>query len=103
MRSQRIQEILKTAFPDLLLLDIVDESHMHAGRAGQESHFKILMVSSAFTNLSRVQRQRQVQDLLKEEFESGLHALSLRLLTPAEAPDLLSSFESPNCLGSKEK
>lgn len=104
MRTQRIGETLKAAFPDLLHMDIVDESHMHAGRKGQESHFKILVVAPSFKNSSRVQRQRQVQELLKDEFELGLHALSLRLLTPAEAPpEIQSPFQSPNCAGSKDK
>ncbi len=103
MRSQRIQETLQSAFPDLLYIDIVDESHMHAGRKGQESHFKILMVSPSFENLSRVQRQRHIHGLLKNEFELGLHALSLRLLTPSEAPHIQNPFQSPNCVGSKEK
>jgi len=103
MRAQRMQEKLNSAFSDLLQFEIVDESHMHAGRAGQESHFKILLVSPSFENSSRVQRQRRVQDLLKNEFDLGLHALSLRLLTPAEAAQMQSTFSSPNCSSTKNK
>jgi BolA family transcriptional regulator, general stress-responsive regulator len=99
MRYQRIESLLREHFFDLELLQIEDESHMHAGRQGQESHFKILMVSPSFVGVSRVQRQRQVQTLLGQEFESGLHALSLRLLTPEEGEAAIHNFKSPSCQG----
>lgn len=103
MRADRIQETLKKTYPEIVQMDITDESHMHAGRTGQESHFKILLITPSFQDQNRVQRQRQVQDLLKSEFQNGLHALSLRLLTPSEAQKQQDSFQSPNCAGSKQK
>ena len=81
--------------------DIQDESHLHAGRAGQESHFKVLVVSAHFAGKSRVNRQREVHQLLEEEFSQGLHALSLRLLTPEEWETQKNAFESPKCASSK--
>ncbi len=70
-------------------LDIVDESHRHAGHAGArpggESHFHIHVVCAAFEGKSRIARQRMVNDLLADEFAAGLHALSLVTQTPAEA------------------
>jgi BolA family transcriptional regulator, general stress-responsive regulator len=70
-------------------LEIVDESHRHAGHAGArpegESHFQVTIVSAAFTGRSRVARQRLVYGLLAEELRSDIHALSLTTLTPAEA------------------
>ena len=69
-------------------LDIVDESHLHAGhagaRAGGDSHFRVTVVSGAFEGLSRVSRQRRLNALLADEFADGLHALSLTLRTPTE-------------------
>lgn len=69
-------------------LEIVNESHRHAGHAGDdgsgESHFRVTIVSSCFTGKSRVDRQRMVYDLLKQELEGGLHALALKILTPDE-------------------
>ena len=71
-----------------LRLEIVDESHKHAGhagaRAGGESHFRILVVAGAFENRSRIQRQQMVYALLKEQFDQGLHALAMTTLTPSE-------------------
>ncbi len=66
-----------------------DESARHAGHAGAnaggESHYRLRIVASAFSDLPRVARQRLVHDILAEEFKTGLHALSLDLKTPAEA------------------
>lgn len=69
-------------------LDIVDESHLHAGHAGArdggESHFRVEVVAAAFAGLSRVARQRLVYGLLAEELKGPIHALALRTLTPEE-------------------
>ena len=69
-------------------LAIVDESHRHAGHAGArpggESHFRVEVVSAAFTGLSRVARQRLVYGLLAEELKGPIHALALSTLTPEE-------------------
>ncbi len=82
--SHKIQQTFAPAH-----LDVVDESHFHAGHAGApaggESHFRVTVVASAFAGLSRVERQRRVNNLLADEFAGGLHALSLVLRTPEEA------------------
>ncbi len=95
MRQQRMHRILQEQL-NPVLLQIEDESHMHAGNR-QETHFKVLVVSTIFESQSRVQRQRAVQALLAEEFTSGLHALSLRCLTPDEARAQVPEFKSPLC------
>jgi BolA protein len=69
-------------------LEIVDESHLHAGhagaRAGGESHFRVEVVAAAFAGLGRVARQRLVYGLLAEELKADIHALALRTLAPGE-------------------
>ena len=66
-----------------------DESARHAGHAGArpggQTHYRLRLVSDAFNGLSRVARQRLVYDALREEFDTGLHALSLDLKTSEEA------------------
>lgn len=42
------------------------------------------IVSSAFSGKTQIARHRLVNALLKDEFDAGLHALSLRLKTPEE-------------------
>ena len=69
-------------------LEIVDESHRHAGHAGArpegESHFRLTVVCAAFEGKSRVDRQRLVYGALAELMASRIHALALTTLTPAE-------------------
>jgi BolA protein len=69
-------------------LDIIDDSHRHAGHAGAqpggETHFTVVMVSAAFAGVGRVARQRLVYETLAEELAGGVHALSLTTLAPAE-------------------
>jgi BolA family transcriptional regulator, general stress-responsive regulator len=77
--------------------ELVNESHLHsAGR--EESHFRLLAVSESFEGLSRVQRQQLVYQWLAEELKNGVHALSLRLLTPQEWQEGQGAgFVSPSC------
>ena len=68
-------------------VDVVDESHRHAGHAGAASgggHFRATVVSARFEGLSRVARQRLVYDALANEMRGAIHALALRTLTPTE-------------------
>ncbi len=69
-------------------LEIVDESHLHAGHAeareGGESHFRVSVVSVEFAGKSRIERQRLVYALLAAEMAGPVHALSLTTLAPRE-------------------
>ena len=70
-------------------LTVTDESARHAGHAGArpggETHFDVRIVSAQFDGLSRVERQRRIYAALDAQFKRGLHALSLKALTPTEA------------------
>ena len=69
-------------------LDIVDESHRHAGHAGArpegETHFKVAVVAGAFAGKSRIERQRLVHAVLAEELKDRVHALALSTRAPGE-------------------
>lgn len=69
-------------------LDVVDDSHKHAGHVGArpegETHFSVEVVSAAFEGVSRVQRQRMVYEILQEELAGPVHALALRTLSPSD-------------------
>lgn len=65
-------------------LEIIDESALHAGHAGNpngdaESHFAIKIASKEFNNLSMVKQHRIINNILKDEFDTGLHALSINI------------------------
>ncbi len=90
--QERIRAKLTATFaPDRL--DVADESDRHRGhpgaRPGGQSHFRVLIVSTAFEGLSRVARQRAVNAALKDELTGPVHALSMTALTPEEAKDLI--------------
>lgn len=85
--AEKIENSLRAGLaPEIL--EVKDESHLHAGHAGArpggESHFRLLIVSSRFEGLSRVARQRAVNDILREELKEKIHALAMRTLTPEE-------------------
>jgi BolA protein len=42
-------------------------------------------VASAFEGLSRVARQRLINDVLREDLAGPIHALAMKTLTPDEA------------------
>ncbi len=69
-------------------LEVVNESALHAGHAGDdgsgESHFRVLVESSAFAGKSRVARQRMVNEALADLLSGRVHALALRCIAPGE-------------------
>ena len=82
-----IREKLMSAF-NPKWIDVVDESHQHAGHAGSrpggETHFRVEIVAAAFEGKSRLERQRMVYAALKEEMAQQIHALSLVTRAPGE-------------------
>lgn len=86
--AETIRAKLEAAFaPERL--DVRDDSARHHGHAGWqeggETHFHVTIVSPAFEGLNRVDRHRRVHELLDAELKGRVHALTLTLLTPAEA------------------
>ncbi len=65
---------------------LTNESGRHKGHAhqGAESHFALVLVSDRFEGLNRLQRHRLVQDVLQEELNNSVHALTQKLMTPSE-------------------
>ncbi len=86
MVANAIEEKLKQALA-ATHVEVVDESHRHAGHAGAAAgggHFRALIVSPRFDGRSAVERQRLVYAALDAEMGSEIHALSMRTLTPEE-------------------
>lgn len=86
LQSRMREKLLTTLNPTRL--DVVNESHLHAGHASSpgtgESHFRVLIVSPDFAGKSRVARHRIINDLLREELKDGVHALAIKALAPDE-------------------
>jgi BolA protein len=64
-------------------LDVINESHLHAGHAGDngsgQSHFRVVVVSDSLRGLGRVAAQRKIYEILDDEMRSGIHALSISI------------------------
>ena len=81
-------------------LEVINESYKHSVPPGSESHFLVVVVSSAFNDKSLIQRHRMVNTCLAAELEGPVHALAIRALTPDEW--LAKQGEvagTPPCLG----
>ena len=97
MSLQSVMEAKLTSALSPQRLVIVNESHLHAGHHHHgsdehgafdgtgETHFRVRIVSDAFTGMSRVARHRAVNDLLADELKAGVHALAIEPSAPGEA------------------
>ena len=81
-------------------LEVLDESHQHNVPEGSQSHFKLVVVSDEFAGMSLINRHRQINAVLKQEFDNGLHALALHTMTPEEWFNKGGNIPAtPECLG----
>ena len=82
-KQQELLERIQTEFqPHFATVE--NESHMHSSGKGEDSHFKIVLVSAKFDGLRQVARHRQIYQLLAEDLQNGIHALALHTYTPTE-------------------
>jgi BolA protein len=92
--GDRIKAKLEAALTPLSL-EVIDESHKHAGHAhavmrpgtaqgSGGTHFHVKVVSEAFSGKSRVDRHRRINELLAAELNSGVHALAIDAKAPGE-------------------
>lgn len=83
---ERIKNSLMVLEP--LEIELLDDSDSHIGHAGHngfgESHFNLMLVSKHFNGKSAVERHRMVNKLIKQEFNSSLHAISMKLISQEE-------------------
>lgn len=86
-RSERIHLQLTQALqPDVL--EIVDDSHLHAGHEGArdgKGHFSVRVVAAAFKGLRPMARHQLVYRAVAELMHTDIHALSIVALAPDEA------------------
>jgi BolA protein len=85
-RVERIRAALEAALAPSLL-DISDDSHLHAGHAGAASgggHYSVKIVSDRFHGLRLVMRHRLVYDAVADMMRAEIHALAITALTPSE-------------------
>lgn len=77
-RADTLRARLAALKPDTL--DIIDESHLHAGHAGAQSgasHFRLRITSPYFAGKSTLARHRLVYDLVQDLIPHPIHALAI--------------------------
>lgn len=77
-------------------LEVLDESHMHS--RGQETHYKVVVVSEQFEGLNSVKRHQKVYGVLGE-LMTQFHALAMHVYTPQEWAAQGVAPVSPTCRG----
>ena len=91
-----IQQKLSTAFQPLNL-EVINESDNH-------NVPPVVLVSKMFEGESLIKRHRQVNQVLAEELNGGIHALALHTMTPQEWFNRGgTSPASPECLGGSKQ
>ncbi|MDT8403736.1 BolA family protein [Sulfuriflexus sp.] len=87
--SKRIEQIKQRLTDGLNAenVDVVDESHLHAGHAGAKTgmgHFNVTVIADAFAGKSLIERHRQVYTALGDMMQTDIHALGIKAYTPEE-------------------
>ncbi|MEM9154303.1 MAG: BolA family protein [Cyanobacteria bacterium P01_F01_bin.33] len=79
--ERRLKEELHTTY-----VYVEDESHLHAGHAGNTggSHFRVIVVSPDFAGKVMLKQHRMVYDALADQMKSSIHALALKTYTPEQ-------------------
>ncbi len=100
-REALLTSLLTEAFrPEHLRVE--NESHNHSVPKGSETHFKVVIVSTAFEGKATVARHQMVYALTNPEMKRGLHALSIVAKTPIEWAKSSEVPASPLCASKTE-
>ena len=86
-RVERIRDCLQAQFSPAEL-QVIDESHQHAGHAGAASgrgHFRVQICAAVFAGMSPIQRHRAIYQALGTMMETDIHALAIEARAPVVA------------------
>ena len=78
-RIERIKELLTASF-EPTHLQVIDESHLHAGHAGAKTglgHFAVEIESDAFAGKKPLERHRMIYEALGNMMQTDIHALRI--------------------------
>ena len=89
--AETMQSTIETLLTEALQptrLEVINESAHHAGHSGDdgtgESHFAVIIESPKFAGVSRVMRQRMVNQALGDIPGERVHALAIKASAPGE-------------------
>ena len=79
--EQEIRDLLNKEL-NPVFLEIIDESHLHAGHMGAvpgvSTHFRIKVVSEKFEGLLPIKQHKLIYSILKDQLAGPVHALALQ-------------------------
>jgi BolA protein len=84
-RIEQMRTLLAALHP--IQIDIVDDSHKHAGHEGARSgggHYTLQIVSEDFAGKATLARHRMIYSALGEMMKQEIHALNIQAYTPQE-------------------
>lgn len=67
-------------------MQVINNSHKHIGHkdSNKGGHYELLIVSNFFENKSKIDRHRIVNNILKNLFQNGIHALNIIAFSQTE-------------------
>ena len=82
-RKKRIETVLQSSFVGWRI-EIIDNSNEHIGHnhfdGSQETHFQVILKNKIQKKINRLSMHRKINELLKDEFVKGMHALEINIL-----------------------
>lgn len=84
-RIEQMRTLLAVFQP--VQLEIIDDSHKHAGHEGARSgggHYTLHIVSAQFAGKPTLARHRMIYSALGEMMKHDIHALNIKAYTPQE-------------------
>ncbi len=81
-RKERIKKLLNNQFNDFTM-KIVDNSYQHVGHFNfngkEETHIEILLIKKFNHKIDRLKIHKKINEILKLEFENGLHSIEIKI------------------------
>ena len=82
-RMERIKNLLSNKFINFSI-EVRDNSHLHVGHNNfdgeNETHIQILLSNNSNQKIRRIDLHRQINDILKNEFDNGMHSLEISII-----------------------
>lgn len=77
---QKLQSELQPEF-----IEVANNSYLHKGHLGDdgtdETHFAITIKAASLQGLNRIKAHQKINQIIKDEFEKGLHALEIKIIS----------------------
>ena len=82
MKNRILDKLHKELKPQFL--EVIDNSYLHqnhlGSKPGGQTHFLVKVKSKKFNNLKTIEIHRLINQILKQEFLDGVHALEIKII-----------------------